>query len=145
MDSLADLRDLIIGRLHQAASLTNDQTVLVAGVSASSMEDELQINRGVIRLLGVLKRQEKERVESESVLLENMRNLRFLSSKAIDDVLSIGCRYTQHARKYSSTSTLPLFLLELRIHLLPIVCAIYWWVSLKSIIREWHRESPLRC
>lgn len=86
MDSLADLRDLIIGRLQQTISLANDQSVLVGGVSACSMEEELQINRSVIRLLGALKRQEKERVESESVLLERMRSVRFLSNKTIDDV-----------------------------------------------------------
>lgn len=126
MESLDDLRDLIIGRLQQAASLANEQSALVGSVSAGSMEEELQINRGVIRLLGVLKRQEKERAESESVLLESMRSVRFLSSKAIDDVLPIRSRYTRHACQYLYNSTLHLPLLEERIRFPPIDCVIYW-------------------
>lgn len=70
MDALPDLRDLIIGRIEQGAQLPLEQHAIVDDLApVPNIELELQINRGVMRLLAAFKKREKERVEAENGLL----------------------------------------------------------------------------
>lgn len=107
MHALPDFRDLIIGRIEQSRRLYHEQNALTALAPAPTIEAELQINRGVIRLVAALKRMEKERVETEKVLLEEMGNARFLNTRAIEDVCSSKVRYTRQPQRFSAVSTLP--------------------------------------
>lgn len=71
MDSLLDLRDLIIGRVDKARRIpANVTAILSANTPVTSLEDELQLNRAIIRLLTAMKRKEKERAEAEEHFLD---------------------------------------------------------------------------
>ena len=51
-------------------------------------------------MLSAFKKREKERVEQENGLLEQIRSVRILSAKTIDDVLSRKVRSTIQPSKY---------------------------------------------
>jgi hypothetical protein len=147
MDSMLDLRDLIISRIEQVRRIPAEQAALVSALAPPTIEAELQLNRGIIRLLTSLKRQEKERVKTEDDLLEEMRALRFLTTKTIDEVSPLKVRSTQLLWRYlaSSMSVLGSMRKELTCSPPPIGCGTSSLTFSKSISLRWPRGMCSRC
>lgn len=100
---------------------------------AVTIEAELQINRAIIRLLTALKRKEKERVEAEDRLLEEIKSLRFLTTRIIEEVVHFKLRFTPASTVYSQPLILASALPRRQNTLLLINCADYSYGSSRSI------------
>jgi hypothetical protein len=64
--------------------MRNDSTKIIDFYSPiNSIEIEFQVNRAVIKHMTLIKKQEKERIEIESALFDEIKNIRFLTTKII--------------------------------------------------------------